>query len=524
MAENSLEEISFPPLLEEYKAVSKVKKGEFKKLPFPFILFSYFLEKKTLILEITKERIRKNVFIEEGNPVDCQSNLAHETFGRFLSGIGKFSEEDANSFFSESIAKGIPFGEYLVSKGFITHIELYKFLQQNLAKKLLDLFLFKEGSFSLRSGDFTNRSSLKVNVPQLIFTGIVKFAAIEEVNRYLKPLIGKVLVKSFEPFFEEATIKLNQPALKVLKLLEKPKRLDEIVTESEIPYDDFSRILYALSLLGIVVPEERNKGKTIKKEIIKEEPKTEIVEKISFSKEKIETIRENLHKEYLSFRNKDAFELLSLPETATILQIKEAFLNFSSKYNPDNFSKNELFDLKEKVTEIFLAGAKAYALLSDGELKEKLKRERVEKRQRAFSTAPQFRDNIYKELLDANVQFKTAKALRHQGKHKDALNYFEYALELDPQNPEYGAELALQRYLHSELFADKSLKELAEILRREPICFTACINTAFILAQKGNIEAAKRTLSSAEKIKPKDSRIDEVKKLIASKQKKFIKK
>lgn len=524
MAENSLEEISFPPLLEEYRTVSKIKKGEFKKLPFPFILFSHFLEKKTLILEITKDRIRKKVFIEEGNPVDCQSNLAHETFGRFLSNMGKISDEDANRFFSESIAKGVPFGEYLVSKGILTHIELYKFLQQNLAKKLLDLFLFKEGSFAISFGEFTIRSSLKVNVPQLIFTGIVRFAAMEEINRYLKPLIGKILVKSVDPFFEETTLKLNQNALKVLKSLEKPKRLDEIVTENEIPYEDFSRVLYALSLLGMVVPVERNKGKVIKKETIKEKPKSEQVEKISLNKEKIETIRENLHKEYLSFRNKDAFELLSVLETATILQIKEAFLNFASKYNPDNFNQKELFDLKDKATEIFLAGAKAYALLSDGELKEKLKRERIEKRQRIFSTPPQFRDDIYKELLDANIQFKTAKALRHQGKHKEALNYFEYALELDPQNSEYGAELALQRYLHSELFADKALKELAEILRREPNCFTALINTAFILAQKGNLEAAKRTLSSAEKIKPKDSRIDEVKELIASKQKKFIKK
>ena len=524
MGESGLTNFSFPPTKEDFREISKLKEGDLFKIPFPFILFSHFIEERTLILEVTKGRIQKNVLIEFGIPVDCQSNLAHETFGRFLSQMGKFSEEDANRFFSESIANGKPLGEYLVEKGIINHSELYRFLQQNLAKKLLDLFLIKEGHFKLSFSNFDNKSSLKVNVPQLIFTGITKFATIEEVNKFLAPLIGKVLAKSVEPFFEENEIKLSHNALRVLKSLEKPKRLDEIVAETSIPYEDFSRILYAFSLLGIVVPEERNKGKTKKAEAIKEEPKKEMISKQALNLDDVQKIKEELHKDYLSFRGKDAFDLLSLQETATILQIKEAFLDFSSKYNPDRFCSKEVSDLKEKATELFLAGAKAYATLSDGELKEKLKRERIEKRQKAFTAPSPSQKDLYKELLDAKTQFKTAKALRHQGKHKEALNYFEYALELDPQNSEYGAELALQRFLHSELFADKSLKELADILRREQTCFAAWINSAFILAQRNNIEAAKKNLLTAEKLNPKDPRVEEVKEIINSKQKSFLKK
>lgn len=524
MAEGGLAIFSFPPTREDFREISKLKEGELDKIPFPFILFSHFIEERTVILEVSKGRIQKKVLIEFGTPVDCQSNLAHETFGRFLSQMGKFSEEDANRFFSESIANGKPLGEYLVSKGIMNHSELYRFLQQNLAKKLLDLFLIKEGQFKLSFSDFENKSSLKVNVPQLIFTGITKFATIEEVNKFLAPLIGKILAKSVEPFVGDDEIKLNQTAQAVLKSLEKPKRLDEIVAETSIPYEDFSRILYALSLLGIVVPEERNRGKSKKVEAIKEEPKRELPSKQALSQEEIQTIREELHKDYLSFRGKDAFDLFSLQETATILQIKEAFLDFSSKYHPEKFCEKSISDLKEKATELFLAGAKAYAILSDGELKEKLKRERIEKRQRAFTSPPPSQKDLYKELLDAKTQFKTAKALRHQGKHKEALNYFEYALELDPQNSEYGAELALQRFLHSELFADKSLKELAEILKREPTCFTAWINSAFILAQRNNIDAAKKNLLNAEKLNPKDTRVAEVKEIINSKQKTFLKK
>ncbi|MCX7830926.1 MAG: hypothetical protein N2445_07710, partial [Acidobacteria bacterium] len=305
MAENGLKKISFPPTIEDFKEISKIREGELEKLPFPFILFSNFIEERPLILEVTKGRIQKKVLIEFGTPIDCHSNLAHETFGRFLSQLGKFSEEDANRLFGESLANSQPLGEYLVSKGIINHSELYRFLQQNLAKKLLDLFLLKEGVFKLSFNNFENKSSLKVNVPQLIFTGITKFATIEEVNKYLAPLIGKILAKSVEPLFDEQKIKLSQSAQLVLKSLEKPKRLDEIVSDISIPYEDFSRILYALALLGLVVPEERNRGKAIKKEPQKEEQKKEHQTPVTFPVQDVQKIREELHKEYLSFRAKD---------------------------------------------------------------------------------------------------------------------------------------------------------------------------------------------------------------------------
>ncbi|MCX7830925.1 MAG: J domain-containing protein, partial [Acidobacteria bacterium] len=93
----------------------------------------------------------------------------------------------------------------------------------------------------------------------------------------------------------------------------------------------------------------------------------------------------------------------SLPETATVMQIKDAYLDYALKYFPEKFSSKEVEDLQEKATELFLAGARAYAILSDGELKENLKRQRIEKRQKAFSTPPPSQKDLYKELLDAKT-------------------------------------------------------------------------------------------------------------------------
>jgi tetratricopeptide (TPR) repeat protein len=520
--EKRVQSFGFPPSEEEIRELSKKREGEIESFPFPFLLLAHYLGQRSLLLELQKGRISKKIVIDFGTPVDCQSNLVHETFGRYLASLNKLSEEEANEFFSESIAKEIPLGELLVAKGKLNHTELYRLLQQNLAKKLLDLFLWPSGTFRLLFDVPESQSSLKVNVPQLILTGISRFAAIDEVNRFLSPLVGKKLLKASEPLIDVKDLKLNASSLRILDLLRKPLRMDELMTESNIPYEEYSRLLYSLSLLGIVTPEEREKRKPVKalpeaapatqeKEAEKKpEPEPKKVEVQPKSAEGLDKIREDIHKEYLSFKSRDPFQLLGVSDSAGISQIKEAFLYFSSRFNPDKFESKELADLKEKASQIFLAGAKAFGALADEEMRAKLAKQKIEERQKSFAAPQSSKENVYKELLDAKSQFKIAKGLREQGKHKEALNYFEFACDLDPQNSDYGAELALARYLFSEGLAPRAVKELNEIIRRDKGCAMAFLNIGMILAGEKQFEEAKRALTEAHRLMPKDPRPKEI--------------
>jgi tetratricopeptide (TPR) repeat protein len=501
--------LSFPPTREEIQELSKKREGEIGSFPFPFLLLAHFLEQRSLMLELQKGRISKKIVIEFGTPVDCQSNLVHETFGRYLASIGRLNEEEANELFSESIAKEIPFGELLVSKEKLNHTELYRLLQQNLAKKLLDLFLWPSGSFRLLFDLPVSQSSLKVNVPQLILTGITRFAAIDDVNRFLSPLVGKQLVKASEPLIDLEDLKLSASSEKIIGLLTKPLRMDELMAAANIPYEEYSRLLYSLSLLGIIITEEREKRKPLRPA---SEGQTAPAAKPAAQKEpappveipNLDKMREAIHKEYLSFKAKDPFQILGISENSSMAQIKEAFLFFSSRFNPDRFEAKELADLREKASQIFLSGARAYGILADEELRARLVKQKIEERQKAFAAPQGPKENVYKELLDAKSQFKVAKGLREQEKHKEALNYFEFACDLDPQNSEYGAELAYARYLFSSAFAPKAVKELNEIIRRDPKCGIAFLNIGIIMAAEKQPDQAKRALLEAHRLMPKD--------------------
>lgn len=76
-------------------------------------------------------------------PVDCRSNLLHETLSRFMVARGDLTDEVSQECLNKSIVRGLQLGEVLILEGLITASELYRVLQQSLAKKLLDGFTWR---------------------------------------------------------------------------------------------------------------------------------------------------------------------------------------------------------------------------------------------------------------------------------------------------------------------------------------------------------------------------------------------
>ena len=123
----------------QLEALSKDRDGDLAQVPFSRLLAAMALFERTVVLELHRGQLNKKVVVEFGVPVDCRSNLVHETLGRYLAATGKLSEEEAEALFRDALAQRIPLGELLVQRGKLSHPELFRVLQMNLAKKLLDL-------------------------------------------------------------------------------------------------------------------------------------------------------------------------------------------------------------------------------------------------------------------------------------------------------------------------------------------------------------------------------------------------
>ena len=63
---------------------SRSREGSLRETPFAVLLDAVAAQKRTVLVELERGPMRKRIVVEDGVPVDCRSNLVHETLGRFL--------------------------------------------------------------------------------------------------------------------------------------------------------------------------------------------------------------------------------------------------------------------------------------------------------------------------------------------------------------------------------------------------------------------------------------------------------
>ena len=146
-----------------------------------------------------------------------------------------------------------------MARGLLDAGEIYKLLQQSLARKLLDGFTWRQGSFRVLGEGEAAQSALRVRVPQLVLTGVLKLTPLEEVTRGLQPLFAEPLGINPAPWVPPEEVQLRGPAEEVLAAFAgRALRMDELAAKlPAMAGDDLGRVVYALSLLELLVPASR---------------------------------------------------------------------------------------------------------------------------------------------------------------------------------------------------------------------------------------------------------------------------
>jgi len=479
--------------------IAQNREGSLEDVPFAVLLYALARAERNVTLVISRQPLVKEIVIERGVPVQCRSNLAHETLSRFMQSGGLLDKTTANECFAESCARGVLFGDVLIGRGLITAEELRKVLQKNLAKKLLDGFSWLQGSYRLSDTPRQIDSTLKVNVPQLIIFGVTRFATQKEVDSSIGGLIGKPLALQPEPFFALDEIRMSPRLSSVAEALGKHAvRIDELASTTGIPFEELTRIIYAFSLIGAVVTADQVPAK---EPPLRATPPprpattpTPTAHRISISN--TDRRRADLMEMVLNFRRRDPFDLLGIDPDGFGREAHERFLDFAERFAPWTYPA----DLSDDAGRVFLAGARAYGELTDSDRRQALlDRRRSPDQTRPGSATDTFR--IETDLLDPEVQFRKGRALMAEGNYRDALVQLGHASDLDPQNGNYRAELAYCRYLFNPRVSGPiAISELEKSLRIDPKSGLAHFYQGEILCAMGLIDEAKEAYRRA--IKP----------------------
>jgi tetratricopeptide (TPR) repeat protein len=524
------------PTAEQLDAIARRPDGDLREVPFAALLKALAAHEKTVTLEIRRGQLTKTIVFEYGVPVDCRSNLVHETLGRFMVAQDKLSEEESAACLRESVTRGLQFGEVLRERKLVDSSGLFRILQQNLAKKLLDGFTWSDGEYEIRPDTPEAGSPLKVRVPQLILTGITRFSPQEEVNAGVWPLAGRRLAVHPNPiWFPLGRLKLTDRQRQVVEALTQPRTVREASDVSEVPFEEVSRLIYALAILGAVLPAEnlREEEKTTgppswiweaEPDAEAEVPTARKAESAGgaepLSEEEAASLRNQVMEAYLMHRKQDPFDLLEVPENAGVAAVRERFLLFAHRYAPWRFHRPELAGIAEEAEDLFLAGAKAFGELMDPEQRNTLIYRRKVLAEERRGARPPAGFKIHTDLLDPEKQYEKGRERFEKGGYRDALEHFEFAADCDPQNGLYRAEAAHCRYLLApEVHAEEALAELEEALRIDPRCGLAALYAGEIHRELGRWDESERRLHRANQLMAPDRRPIEALKTLARERK-----
>lgn len=477
----------------ELDAILAARSGTLDHIPYAVLLVALASHDAHAVLRLKRNQLEKTVIFDDGSPVDCRSNIATEMLGRFLVSTGKVTEADANAAFAVAAARGVPLGEILTERKLLTPTELYRILQQNLGRKLLEPFSWTSGTWTISDDAPPLGSVLRVNVPQLIVTGVQKVEPQENADAAAVFLNGRYLAMTEDPLFSLGEVRLNAAQQKVVDAARRAVKVDEIRATCGIDADDLNRILYAFLLLGIIEstgqPRPYIEPVAIANPFVAEDETPIVVSFDSFAAEAQATVpptaphatSEEVLSAYLSYRRKDAFELLDVEETAGLVPIVKAYLAMVERFLPSRFPEIASDGLREKAQEVFLAAARAYAELADPMRRDALVKKREKLREEAAAAAAAGPT----AMIDPEALWKSGVNLAAAGKLREALGSFELAADCDAQNGTYAAEVAWCRYRLGVTPATNAIKLLRNAIRIDPNSGVANLYAGQVLAALG---------------------------------------
>ncbi|HEX7708181.1 MAG TPA: DUF4388 domain-containing protein, partial [Thermoanaerobaculia bacterium] len=194
---------------EELEAILASREGDLRAAPYRHLLLAISLSERSAVLTLRRNQLQKEVVFDSGAAVDCHSNIATESLGRFLVSTGKISDQDAHEALSASTSRGVPLDDILIEKNLLAPTDLYRALQQSLARKLLEPFSWTSGSWSLSFDVPYLTSSLRVKVPQLLVTGAAKVEPQETIDAAVAQVENQRLVTGTSPLVNPEELRLS---------------------------------------------------------------------------------------------------------------------------------------------------------------------------------------------------------------------------------------------------------------------------------------------------------------------------
>ncbi|MBZ5710352.1 DUF4388 domain-containing protein [Nannocystis pusilla] len=232
-------------------------KGSLKRVPFSSLLRDIAGAGITGSLYLMSGDTKKVVFFVDGRPTVVRSNLATEFLGQILTDHGLITQEQCDNTLEAIRRTGKKQGELLVEMGILSELNLRYGLEEQLRRKLFEIFAWDEGRFQFKPGA---EPGITGNPPAgtteaLILAAIQERFTDERAREALRPWADKYPTQSPKWNGDAAGLELLPEELYFLRCIDGSRTTDELLSrrpDLEVP--QLSTLLLGLISAGVVEP------------------------------------------------------------------------------------------------------------------------------------------------------------------------------------------------------------------------------------------------------------------------------
>lgn len=425
-------------------------------------------------LRLEQERMQTAVYFDQGQLIYAASNLRTLRLREYLVKRGLVSEED-----QAKLDNGLPdleLAEALARDGTLRQKDIDALLVILVSDILRVSLLWTAGTW-----DFNGRARLADPVCVKVDTGTLLREAAQRIpisfvsGRFRNP--SEMIVRASEV---SPTSNFLPTESFILSRLDKPLRLEELISLSGLPELETHRVLYGLALNDFIIREywqSAFRAETAKPSPVQSATSTAptITAKPEQSDNWLTASIENEDLEVFLKRLKAAtnhYQVLELPSTAKVSEIKETYYAMARRYHPDRFHLKSGTKVHSEISSAFARVTQAYETLTNPNRRagydHTLERSRQYAEAEAKRAAKTSQPTKSSEGLDPDVaasetgvgpaeySFREGSGALEQGRIRAAIEYLSNAARLEPQEARYRA------YYGRALATGENTRRLAE--------------------------------------------------------------
>ena len=423
-------------------------------------------------LRLEHERMKTAVYFDKGELIYAASNLHTLRLREYLIKRGLVSEKDQAKL--NNSLSDLDLAEALAGDGTLRQKDIDALLVILVSDILRVSLLWMDGTWEFDArARLVDPANIRVDTATLLREAAQRMPINFVSRRFRNP--GEIIARASTV---SPTSSFRPAEGFILSRLDKPLKLDELMSLSGLPELETYRVLYGLALSDFVIREYwQNAFRSESAKPGKAQSETPSVPSISAPTEQSDnwlsaSIESEDLEEFLK-RLKTAtnhYEVLELPTTANLNEIKDTYYAMARRYHPDRFHLRSGKELHARISSAFARVTQAYETLTNPNARAGYDHTLERRRQYADAETKAAKANQAAEspvgldadgggesgLRHAEYNFREGCGALEQGRIRAAITFLANAARLEPQEARYHA------YYGRALAADETTRRLAE--------------------------------------------------------------